>query len=243
VFNGVVCPEDANLTIARRPALVEISDDPSIVQIDRLVTGSCREILGASVWSTDAAKTGFECVGESSPHASNSDSTSLVLRHEISTNVPPSNPTALRWTPRDGFRALRWTPRDGLRVGDSRFSLASLPQSPIRRLSAVRQTIWLQTSIVRQTERPFGRLLFENDLANGQRLIRPLMRVLTSASLDGGADRRSGPQPDSGRRRRESDGSRRLAAEIVAWQGTTLARLSPARAKARRHAGCSKLAD
>jgi hypothetical protein len=39
VFESVVRPEHANLTVAKRPALVEVGGDPSAVQIDRLVTG------------------------------------------------------------------------------------------------------------------------------------------------------------------------------------------------------------
>ena len=48
VFEGVVRLKRADLAVAKRPALVEISGDPSAVQIDRLATGNCRQILGAT---------------------------------------------------------------------------------------------------------------------------------------------------------------------------------------------------
>lgn len=93
------------------------------------------------------------------------------------------------------------------------------PRSVLRRnrrfsrFERVRQTRCLQTGIVLQTERPIGRLLFENDGTDCQRLIRPLMRVLTRGALDGGADRRSSPQPKKGRRRPEVGRLRLAAAE------------------------------
>lgn len=49
VFQGVVRTEHANLTVTKRPALVEIGGDLSAAYTNRLVTGSYRQILDASV--------------------------------------------------------------------------------------------------------------------------------------------------------------------------------------------------
>jgi hypothetical protein len=40
MFVGVVRPEHAYLAVAKRSAIIEISNDPSAVQIYRLVTGA-----------------------------------------------------------------------------------------------------------------------------------------------------------------------------------------------------------
>ena len=51
MFEGVVCPDDPNFAVAERPARVEVGDDPTAVQIDRLVAGSCRKFFDAPVTS------------------------------------------------------------------------------------------------------------------------------------------------------------------------------------------------
>jgi hypothetical protein len=48
-FKGVVRSELAKLAIPERPALVEIGRSSAAAQVDRLVTGSCCEILEAPV--------------------------------------------------------------------------------------------------------------------------------------------------------------------------------------------------
>ena len=55
VFEGVVRPEGADLTVPERPAFVEIGNDSTAVQIDRLVTEGCRKILDAPVGSPDGS--------------------------------------------------------------------------------------------------------------------------------------------------------------------------------------------
>jgi hypothetical protein len=47
VFERIVRPKHADLTFPKRPAF-EVGGDPSAVQIDRLVNGSCLEDLECS---------------------------------------------------------------------------------------------------------------------------------------------------------------------------------------------------
>ena len=54
MLQGVVRTEEANLTVTKRPALIEIGGDPAAVQFDRLVAGSCRKSFDAPVVSAAA---------------------------------------------------------------------------------------------------------------------------------------------------------------------------------------------
>ena len=58
MLKGVVRPEDSHFAVAERPAIAEIRGDLCPVQISRLVTGSCRQILAAPVGRTDASNLG-----------------------------------------------------------------------------------------------------------------------------------------------------------------------------------------